>query len=230
MNKIIDEKSILCKSLFVRRERTSKPIQNMKIERFPLNADRETMVGIAEQYASAIVRRGREATDPEFLGNVWAECGAYFVRDGRNFLVLYRVGEIFIASHFAPETIRGGYNLLRKIAGAGLPICFAVPDDLAKDLSRMGWVRLPAWANKIATSKGLPEGKEILVPRQLIRSAWSAFRSAGDIWQHRDTSPAVEVDDVTAARLLGLRDEQDRVTQKAAQAWDRETKLANVWP
>jgi len=202
----------------------------MTIERFPLNADRETMVGIARQYAAAIVRRGREATDPEFLGNIWAECGAHFVRDGRNFLILYRVGEIFIASHFAPETIRGGYNLLRKIAEAGLPICFAVPADLARDLARMGWVRLPAWANKIAAAKGLPEGKEILLPRHLLKLAWQVFRSAGDIWQHRDTSPAVEVDEETAERLLGLRDELDRVNNDAAQAWDRATKLANVWP
>lgn len=202
----------------------------MKIERFPLNADREVMVGIAEQYASAIVRRGRAATDPEFLGHVWAECGAHFVRDGKNFLVLYKVGEIFIASHFAPETIRGGHRLLKKVADAGLPICFAVPADLARDLARMGWVRLPAWANKIAAAKGLPEGKEILIPRQLLKLAWGIFRSAGDIWQHRDTSPAVEVDEVSAERLLGLRDEQDRVNADAAQAWDAATKLANVWP
>ena len=204
--------------------------QCMGIERFPLNADREAMVGIAEQYASAIVRRGRVATDPEFLGNIWAECGAHFVRDGRNFLVLYKVGEIFIASHFAPETLRGGYNLLRKIAEAGLPICFAVPADLAMDLARMGWVRLPGWANKIATAKGLPEGKEILIPRQLIKLAWSIFRSAGDIWQQRDASPAVEVSEETAERLIGLRDDQDRVNNAAAQAWVRATKLANVWP
>lgn len=202
----------------------------MKIERFPLNADRDVMVGIAEQYASAIVRRGREATDPEFLGNIWAECGAHFVRHGRSFLVLYKVGEIFVASHFAPETIRGGYSLLRKIAEAGLPICFAVPSDLAKDLARLGWVRLPGWANKIAAEKGLPEGKEILLPRHMLKLAWSLFRSAGDIWQHRDTSPAVEVGEETAERLLGLRDEQDRVNQDAARAWDRATQLANVWP
>jgi len=202
----------------------------MKIERFPLNADREVMVGVAEQYASAIVRRGREATDPEFLGNIWAECGAHFVRDGRNFLVLYKVGEIYIASHFAPETIRGGFRLLQKVAEAGLPICFAVPADLAENLARLGWVRLPAWANKIAADKGLPAGKDILIPRQLLKLAWKVFRSAGDIWQHRDTSPAVHVDEETAERLLGLRDEQDRVNQHAAQAWDGATKLANVWP
>lgn len=208
----------------------SSKVKAMKVERFPLNADRGVMVGIAEQYASAIVRRGREATSPEFLGNIWAECGAHFVRDGQNFLILYRVGEIYIASHFAPETIRGGYNLLRKTCEAGLPICFAVPADLARDLARMGWVRLPAWANKIAASKGIPEGKEILIPRNLLKLAWSSLRSAGDIWQQRDTSPTVEVDEETAERLLGLRDEQDRVNQKAAQAWDRATKLANVWP
>jgi hypothetical protein len=202
----------------------------ISIERFPANADRRVMVGIAQQYAAAIIRRGREATDPEFLGNIWAECGAYFVRDGQNFLILYRVGEIYVASHFAPETIRGGYRLLRKIAEAGLPICFAVPADLALDLARLGWVRLPAWANKIATAQGLPEGKEILIPRHLLKLAWSVFRSAGDIWQHRDMTPAVEVDPLTAERLLGLRDDQDRVNQDADREWDRATKLANFWP
>jgi len=202
----------------------------MIIQRFPSNADREVMVSIAEQYAAAMVRRGREATDPEFLANVWAECGARFVRYGQNFLVLYKVGEIYIASHFAPETIRGGYKLIRKVAAAGLPICFAVPADLARDLARMGWVRLPGWANKLAAAKGLPDGKEILIPRHLLKLAWSLFRSTGDIWQHRDTSPAVEVDEETAGRLLGLRDQQDRVNQDAHQAWDRATKLANVWP
>jgi hypothetical protein len=202
----------------------------MKINRFPLNANREVMVRIAQQYAAAIMRRGREATDPEFLGNVWAECGAHFVRDGMNFLILYRVGDIYVASHFAPETIRGGYRLLRKVAEAGVPVCFAVPADLAKDLARMGWVRLPDWATKIARAKGLPEDKEILIPRRLIKLAWSAFRSAGDIWQHRDTSPAVEVDEATAERIIGQRDDQDRVNQDAAREWDRATTLANVWP
>jgi hypothetical protein len=202
----------------------------MKINRFPLNANREVMVRIAQQYAAAIMRRGREATDPEFLGNIWAESGAYFVRDGMNFLILYRAGDIYVASHFAPETIRGGYRLLRKVAEAGVPVCFAVPADLAKDLARMGWVRLPAWANKIARAKGLPEEKEILIPRRLIKLAWSTFRSAGDIWQHRDNSPAYELDEETANRLLGLYDDLDRVQQIVNYKWVQKTKLANAWP
>lgn len=149
----------------------------MEIRRFPRNARYADMLRIGLQYEAAIVRRGREATDPEWLAGLWRDVGACFVRKGKNFLLLRKLGPVYVASHFAPETLRGGYRLLKAVAESGLPICFAVPDDLAVDLERLGWKRLPGWANGLLRSKGMPVEKTVLVPVGLLKLVWQLMRS-----------------------------------------------------
>ena len=164
----------------------------MEIRNFPSNAPRKGMIKIARQYARAIVRRGREATDPGFLADVWRCNGASFVRQGQNFLILHQLGQSgwYVASHFAPASIRGGYELLRAVREAGLPVIFTVPDDLARDLARIGWKKIPAWARAIADARGLICGKEILIPGGMMAAAWKTARAFDWHSLYADNRPA----------------------------------------
>lgn len=150
----------------------------LKINRFPVNAPQRAMRKIARQYANAIVRRGREATNHTFLADVWTSNCAHFIRDGHNYLIVHPLGKskVYVASHFAPKTLRGGHRLLQKIKEAKLPIIFTVPEDLAANLEKLGWKRLPNWARKMADKHGLPADKEILVPSGLVKIAWEIAR------------------------------------------------------
>lgn len=199
--------------------------ETMEINRFPANADREVMLAIAENYAAAIVRRGREATDSEFLAHVWAECGAYYVAKEDNFLILYKVGEIFIASHFAPATVKGGVRLLQAVEASGLPIVFAVPEDLARNLKALGWKQLPKFARVLAAEKGLPDEKEILVPAGLVKRAWTLFKSFGDVFAKRDQSPAPVADEGELEKLAKRFCHVEKNNKNVALWWAQQTKI-----
>lgn len=164
---------------------------NICIRSFPCNAPEKAMLRIARQYASAIVRRGRAATTPEFLADIWRCNGASFVRHGQNFLIIHELGNSgwYVASHFCPASIRGGYELLREVMSSRLPVIFTVPEDLARNLERLGWKRIPAWAKTLADRQGLIAGKEILVPAGMLAWAWKTARRFhwGGLYSQQET-------------------------------------------
>lgn len=135
----------------------------MQIKRFPATASMRDMRRIGRQYASAMARR-REPTDPEFLAYVWRERGAVHVRRGKNFLMLHQCGGIFIPSHIAPVSLRGGAELLREVYASRLPVFFAVTSDLVSPLERIGWRRLPSWIQRIMDGRLSVSGKIFLRP------------------------------------------------------------------
>jgi hypothetical protein len=135
----------------------------MQIKRFPAHASMRDMRRIGRQYESAMARR-REPTDPEFLAYVWREYGALHVRSGRNFLMLHRCGRVFIPSHIAPVSLRGGAELLREVYASRLPVFFAVTGDLVSPLERIGWRRLPSWIQRIMDGRLSVSGKIFLRP------------------------------------------------------------------
>lgn len=135
----------------------------MNIKRFPACASMRDMRRIGRQYESAMARR-REPTDPEFLASVWREHGALHLRRGKNFLMLHQCGRVFIPSHIAPASLRGGVELLRDVYASRLPVFFAVTDDLVSPLERIGWRRLPAWIQRIMSGRLSVSGKIFLRP------------------------------------------------------------------
>jgi len=150
----------------------------VEIKRLPVNAPYGALIKVAKRYAVAIERRGRFATDIDFLANVWRENGAGYVRQGRNWLIVHElVSGWYVASHFAPDTLKGGYKLLKSVHKSGLRVVFTVPEDLAVDLERIGWVRLPSWAATIASKLGLPYGKVLLTPKGMLLAALAVARS-----------------------------------------------------
>ena len=127
-------------------------MSSLAIRKLPHNAPQRAMRAVARRYAAAIERRGRPATTPQWLADVWRYNCASYVRMGRNWLMLHALSNSgwYVASHFAPDTLRGGYRLLAGVRESRLPVVFTVPEDLAADLERVGWKRLPSWAATIA--------------------------------------------------------------------------------
>ena len=51
------------------------------------------------------------------------------------------IGDIFAVSHFAPKSGRSGVDALTDLLHTSTPVVFAVPDKLADQLERIGFLR-----------------------------------------------------------------------------------------
>ena len=58
-----------------------------------------------------------------------------------SYLFGFKVGKLFIASHFAPSTLRDGYELIKKLRREY--VVFSVTEDLKKMLKKAGYIVLP---------------------------------------------------------------------------------------
>lgn len=47
--------------------------------------------------------------------------------------------DIFIITHFAPSSLRKGYELIQKLSDSKMPVVFAVPDYLSNQLTKSGF-------------------------------------------------------------------------------------------
>lgn len=190
------------------------------IKHFPENSPMRTMAAIGAQYAAAIERRGRTATDTDFLISIWRNYGSAFVRLGKNFLILAQVGGgIHVATHFAPATLPGGYRLIKAVVAAKLPIVFAVTEDLAVNLERLGYVRAPKWVATQATQKGMPSGKVILLPKGLLGLLWALIKT-----------PRWGFDNTTSERACAFRRRAPRQPRFTAKKTTPIGYIGDVWP
>jgi len=100
-----------------------------------------------DNYTSAMVRRDREPLEHDnFMNHFFAEHQFERVIFGDNerghVLGEYRRG-VFIPSHFAPKTLRGGYELMRDLGeSTTIPTVLGISEDLEKTIRKM-----PAWKN-----------------------------------------------------------------------------------
>ena len=141
--------------------------KKLQVQRFADDQPIEDYEKIYEQYANAFGRRRSNPTDPDFLIDTWAEKAPHYVQNGNNYLLGYLNHNIFTPSHFAPETTKGGYNLLKKLR-SDVPTTFAVPEDLGKNLSSLGYKKLPhVYKNLLSSAaekfdlRALPDDKEL---------------------------------------------------------------------
>jgi hypothetical protein len=109
----------------------------------------EELREIYEWYSSAMDRRDREPLEYDrfcyhfFEGASWEP--TYAMGDmEKGFVFGFYKHEIFIPTHFAPKTMKGGYSIFKELAeNKELPVASAVTDDLAKTLLKMkGWHKL----------------------------------------------------------------------------------------
>ncbi|MFA6476004.1 MAG: hypothetical protein WCV68_01160 [Candidatus Paceibacterota bacterium] len=97
-------------------------------------------------YEKAITRRGREALgSSSFFYHFFTEGSTernFMFGNNRDGYLLGPVRHgVFIPSHFAPRSLRGGVALMKGLGESEtIPAVLAIPDDLAETLSKM-----PVW-------------------------------------------------------------------------------------
>jgi len=103
---------------------------------------------IFDWYEKAITRRNREALGlGSFLYHFFGEGSSeknYLFGDDHDGYVLGVVRHgVFIPSHFAPRSLRGGYRLIKDLGESQeIPAVLAITDDLAETIKR-----IPSWHN-----------------------------------------------------------------------------------
>jgi hypothetical protein len=120
-------------------------------ELFSINNQKE--LGIDEEFAStvwgwyakAMQRRDRESLEEDRFINHFLETSFdptfAFGSKEKGFLLGYQKYGVFIPTHFAPATLRGGYDLMKNLGQSkDVPACVSITDDLAQTLSKM-----PSW-------------------------------------------------------------------------------------
>lgn len=97
-------------------------------------------------YADAIARRDREPLNKESFHRHFFEEGSFdetfaYGDKEKGFLLGYHKYDIFIPTHFAPKTLRGGYELFHSLGSSkNIASVIAITEDLSETLKKM-----PAW-------------------------------------------------------------------------------------
>lgn len=71
---------------------------------------------------------------------------------------------IFMPSHFAPSNLRSGLKMVENLLNEPRPVVFAVPDDLSKQLSKIGYIKLGQMPQRFGNEYVM---KDIMVNRNL---------------------------------------------------------------
>ena len=104
-----------------------------------------TLDEIHEWYASAILRRDREPLESErfvgHFGGMSLDPTFAFGEREKGYLLGYLKYGVFVPTHFAPKTMRGGYELMKRLGeSASVPAVMSITEDLKDTLSKM-----PSW-------------------------------------------------------------------------------------
>lgn len=101
-----------------------------------------TLEEIHGWYAAAISRRDREPLELErfvshFGGMSFDPTFAFGERE-KGYLLGYLKYGVFVPTHFAPKTMRGGYELMKRLGeSVNVPAVMSVTEDLEKTLCKM---------------------------------------------------------------------------------------------
>ncbi len=107
------------------------------------------MEEIYEYYAAAIERRGREPLNQNSFENHFFNHGNYneslaYGADKDGYLLGSSVDGVFVPTHFAPKTLRGGYRLMKELVDSPIPVSLFITKDLVDTVEKMpGWKVLP---------------------------------------------------------------------------------------
>jgi len=101
---------------------------------------------IYEWYALAMERRDREPLSEDAFARHFFEDGSsdetfYYGDKDKGYLLGFNSHNIFTPTHFAPKTLRGGYDLFMTLSKSQqIPAILAITDDLAETLKK-----IPDW-------------------------------------------------------------------------------------
>lgn len=117
-------------------------------------------------YSKAMERRGRVALSfraffSHFNGGSFSQ--TFRFGNGKDgFLLGVEEKGLFVPTHFAPRTLRGGYRLFEELRS--VPSLLAVTDDLSLTLKKMpGWYKLPVRFS--SSFRGEDVSKTIMINR-----------------------------------------------------------------
>lgn len=110
-----------------------------------LEKHKDILKDIYEWYATAIVRRGREPLEKErFLYHFQEgsfDTSYVFGSPEQGYALGYQKYGVFVPTHFAPKTMRGGYELIKELReSTEMPVVMAITEDLKKTIEKM-----PCW-------------------------------------------------------------------------------------
>ncbi|GEM_PF-1351193 len=109
-------------------------------------------------YSSAMERRGRDPLPQEAFIRHFFENGSTdktyaFGDKEKGFILGFNKYNVFTPTHFAPKTMRGGYDLFLSLGKSEkIPAVLAITDDLAETLRKM-----PCWNEVIIDKKILSQ-------------------------------------------------------------------------
>lgn len=105
--------------------------------------DEEVIRKIHEWYDNAMGRRNREGLEYERFNYHFFEGGSFdqtcmFGDDERGFLLGHIKYGVFVPTHFAPKSIRTGYELMKELGGSDkIPAVMSITPDLVQTISKM---------------------------------------------------------------------------------------------
>ena len=100
---------------------------------------------IDQYYWSAMSRH--ETYHGNVAGHIWAET-TFVYRDEGSFLVGQYIGDVFVASHFCPKSMRSGARMLKNLACSNHPVVLCPKQWMEDQLVRLGWMcvgHVPQW-------------------------------------------------------------------------------------
>lgn len=119
-------------------------------------------------YSSAMERRSREPLHEDSFYNHFFEGASYdetFAYGGKEkgYLLGFDKFGVFTPTHFAPKTLRGGYDLFNSLGESkNIPAILAITEDLADTLEKISsWHKLEIDKNILSFFRGEIVKKEI---------------------------------------------------------------------
>lgn len=113
---------------------------------FETQNERFSVKEIYEWYASAMSRRDRDPIDQDRFIRHFFEDGSFeqtymYGDGGKGYVLGFFKHGIFIPTHFAPKTLRGGYGLFKELGESKtIPVVGAITQDLVETLTKLpGW-------------------------------------------------------------------------------------------
>lgn len=129
----------------ISEQKESIPDELLDTDRFLEMYGEDFADEIYQWYKKAIERRDREPLEEyrfsdHFFGKERRQRNYMFGDYQRGYLLgEYRDG-VFIPTHFAPRSLRKGYELIKELGSGQLPAVMLITEDIAKTLQKM-----PAW-------------------------------------------------------------------------------------
>ncbi|MDD3285593.1 MAG: hypothetical protein PHG95_03085 [Patescibacteria group bacterium] len=119
-------------------------------------------------YSQAMQRRGREPLEIESFFNHFFNEGSYhptfsYGDKEKGYLLGFNKFGVFTPTHFAPKTLRGGYDLFAALSDSNnVPAILAITEDLADTLKKMpNWHKLDINKDILSFFRGELVKKEI---------------------------------------------------------------------